>query len=851
MAPRDELEHYEATEAQDLTRLLRALRPPARAVQVPAPVDLTIRAEIWQAPVRRQVITLLPLARRDLVQLIRQALTENPLLEEGARAEDEDAPAGKLHAPHFRASADDLTDAAERYDNIWQACVPDGWDASGLPSQAPEAPYVSERPSSPPEALVPDVIVTQVGQAYQAVLNEAGISRLRLSQTYGRLRREGPLGPPEAEQYLDDKLRAAVWLIRSLEYRRRTLSTVAQSLVTRQRAFLDHGLAYLQPLALTEVADALGLHASTVRRVITNKYLATAHGIVALTEFFQSGIESYGGETMSSLTVKDRIKKLVAAEDPAKPLTDQQLVEVLAAENIKIARRTVTQYRRELKLPPANRRQPHGSTAGASRLSPDEEQRVRQALEAHARRRQAESPPQRDREETSGIPPEDEEPQRRRDDEAAASLHQWVEKISGIDFSKLAADPEGRAAYRDLQTVLAHPQLRPAVLLALRAFAQAAQAGATTPPPADAVEPVPRHQERPDVEALSSIHDLDHLLKRAIERVVTLLDIEHASIILLDEARQELYVTLSPKMQEVYRLVERVLHTTATVLLTGERGTGKDRIARIIHDSGPRAQGPFIAVTCAALPETLLEAELFGYEPGAFPDAAQRQPGRLELAAGGTLFLNEIGDMSAVLQAKFLQVLQDRQFERLGGTETITTDARIIAATNQDLERLMMEGRFRPDLFHRLNVYPIALPPLRERQEDLSPLTMFFLKRFSQELRKEVLGISKEAMGLLERYAWPGNVRELENVIERAVILCQGTVVTAQDLPPLREPLRTSVPSGEAITRPSGGIAMADLEKQLIQRALEQAHPNKSQAAKLLGLSRTQLRARMRLYGLE
>jgi transcriptional regulator with PAS, ATPase and Fis domain len=253
-------------------------------------------------------------------------------------------------------------------------------------------------------------------------------------------------------------------------------------------------------------------------------------------------------------------------------------------------------------------------------------------------------------------------------------------------------------------------------------------------------------------------------------------------------------------MQEVYRLVERVRHTTATVLLTGERGTGKDRIARIIHDSGPRAQGPFIAVNCAALPETLLEAELFGYERGAFPDATQRQPGRWELAAGGTLFLEEIEALSPGLQAKLLRVLHEKQFERVGGTETLTTDARIVVTAYQDLARLVAEGGFRPDLFYRLNVYPIALPPLRERQADLGPLTMFFLKSFSQTLRKEVLGISKEAMDLLERYAWPGNVRELE--------------------------------------------------KQLIQRALEQAQQNKSHAAKLLGLSRTQLRARMRHYGL-
>ena len=313
----------------------------------------------------------------------------------------------------------------------------------------------------------------------------------------------------------------------------------------------------------------------------------------------------------------------------------------------------------------------------------------------------------------------------------------------------------------------------------------------------------------------------------------------------------ETLVGESPKMQDVYRLVERVLNTITNVLLTGESGTGKELIARVIHYEGPRAKGPFIAVNCAAIPETLLEAELFGYERGAFTGATQRKPGRFELAAGGTLFLDEIGDMSPVLQSKLLRVLQEKEFERVGGTETLTHNARIVAATNQDLERLVAEGRFRKDLYYRLNVYPIALPPLRERQEDLSPLTMHFLKRFSQELRKEVQGISNEAMGLLERYTWPGNVRELENVIERAVILCQGTVVTAQDLPSLREHLKVPILNGDAFRLPANGIVLAELEKELIRQALEQTHHNKSHAARKLGLSRTQLRTRMRHYGLE
>ncbi|MBI3988530.1 MAG: sigma 54-interacting transcriptional regulator [candidate division NC10 bacterium] len=317
--------------------------------------------------------------------------------------------------------------------------------------------------------------------------------------------------------------------------------------------------------------------------------------------------------------------------------------------------------------------------------------------------------------------------------------------------------------------------------------------------------------------------------------------------------RFETLVGESPRMQEVYALVERVLNTTVTVLLTGESGTGKELIARIIHYKGPRAKGPFIALNCSAIPETLLEAELFGYEKGAFTGATRRKPGRFDLAAGGTLFLDEIGEMSPALQAKLLRVLQDKRFERLGGTETIATNARIVAATNQDLEKLIGEGRFREDLFYRLSVYPIHLPPLRERREDILPLAFHFLKKSSTELRKEVAGLSKEARELLVAYDWLGNVREVENVMERAIILCRGTVVGPEDLPlSLRERPKAPMPLAEGgFTLPPGGINLALLEKQLILQALKQANHNKSKASRLLGLSRTQLRTRMKNYGLE
>jgi RNA polymerase sigma-54 factor len=457
----------------------------------------------------QQAIKLLPMARLELVQVIRQELTENPMLEEVALAEDGYTPVEEDEAQNPAEAQDTLTDGKELYDINWQEYFPEDWEWKGLPSEEYEERFSYENAmrapttlsehllaqllmattdnverrvgaflignidddgylrgelddamtetqtdrgtvervlaliqtfdpagvgardlreclliqirllglegslletivveylpkleargsmhltdvakeltrtlhlsqdelamalrllkqldpkpglefsSEPAEAIVPDVIIVKVGQDYQVFLNDEGIPRLRISATYRRMLREGHLTQPEAKHYLEDKLRSAVWLIRSIEQRRQTLYKVANSLVKFQREFLDHGLAHLKPLVLKDVAEDIGMHESTVSRVTTNKYMYTEQGIFELKYFFHSGIESYGGETMSSLTVKDRIKKLVAAEDPAKPLTDQQLVEVLAAENVKIARRTVTKYRRELKLPPANRR---------------------------------------------------------------------------------------------------------------------------------------------------------------------------------------------------------------------------------------------------------------------------------------------------------------------------------------------------------------------------------------------------------------------------------------------------------------------------------------------------------------
>jgi Nif-specific regulatory protein len=345
-------------------------------------------------------------------------------------------------------------------------------------------------------------------------------------------------------------------------------------------------------------------------------------------------------------------------------------------------------------------------------------------------------------------------------------------------------------------------------------------------------------------------------LALAIENAQLIQALQEENLSLREEVGQgerfEIPVSASPRMQEVSRLVAQVLSLPVTILLTGESGTGKEVLARAIHAQGPRAQGPFIAVNCAAIPEALLEAELFGYERGAFTGATRRKPGRFELAAGGTLLLDEIGEMSLALQVKLLRVLQEKRVERLGGTASLALDARIIVATNQDLERLVAQRQFRADLFYRLNIYPIPLPPLRERKEDILPLAQHFLRKYSRELRKEGVGLSDGAQELLLRYEWPGNIRELENAIYRAVIVSRGALITIQDLPlELRERPRDTPVSGEGFRLPPEGLDLPALEKQLIRQALEQAHHNKSQASRLLHLSRMQLRTRVKNYGLE
>jgi Nif-specific regulatory protein len=287
----------------------------------------------------------------------------------------------------------------------------------------------------------------------------------------------------------------------------------------------------------------------------------------------------------------------------------------------------------------------------------------------------------------------------------------------------------------------------------------------------------------------------------------------------------------SVSMRQVYEQVGQVARTNATALIRGESGTGKELVAQAIHTNSLRARQPFVKVNCAALPETLFESELFGHERGAFTGAHARRKGRFELAQGGTLFLDEIAELSPTTQAKLLRVLQSREFERLGGSETLRTDVRIIAATNSDMERAVGTGAFREDLYYRLNVFTITLPSLSERRADVPALAEYFLAKYAGEHRRKVARISSGALEALSQYSWPGNVRELENVIERAVVVCEGFVIQEHHLP---ESMRTGTRSRQQ-ERPTLADAVARLERELIEQALRDARGNCAQAARALG----------------
>jgi len=304
----------------------------------------------------------------------------------------------------------------------------------------------------------------------------------------------------------------------------------------------------------------------------------------------------------------------------------------------------------------------------------------------------------------------------------------------------------------------------------------------------------------------------------------------------------------SRAIADVKALLQKVAASPAsTVLLTGESGTGKDLAAKVLHYQSDRAARPFMNITCSALPESILESELFGHERGAFTDARQQKRGLLETADGGTVFLDEIGEMAPALQAKLLRFLEEKAFKRVGGVADIRVDVRVIAATNRTLEDEVKKGRFREDLYYRLNVLPIVLPPLRARAEDIPTLVHYFVDGYNAEFKKRVTGLTDDATRTLQTYGWPGNIRELRNAVERAMLLAEGDRLTARDFPVAAAGARLT----EAVELPAGGIDLEKLERSLVAQALERSGWNQTRAAALLGLNRDQIRYRIEKFKLE
>ncbi len=353
-------------------------------------------------------------------------------------------------------------------------------------------------------------------------------------------------------------------------------------------------------------------------------------------------------------------------------------------------------------------------------------------------------------------------------------------------------------------------------------------------------------------------------LKKVIAKAARAHEIERQNVhAAAPDVERAPLVGQSPALRAVYEVIAKVADSPSTVLISGESGTGKELVARALHRRSSRRDRPLIKVNCAAIPKDLVESELFGYEKGAFTGAVGSKPGRFELADGGTLFLDEIGEVPVEMQVKLLRALQESEFERVGGIKTLRVDVRLIAATNRDLKALIAEGRFREDLYYRLAVVPIALPPLRERREDIPLLVEHFIEKYDARLGKRVERVDDEAMQLLTSYHWPGNIRELENLMERSVLFADGPVITAASLPDsLRErapgapPIAAVGPLG-AIAAPSGASmkeivrqAQLELERELIVRALEETSGNVTRAAKRLQISRKSLQIKMKELGL-
>jgi DNA-binding NtrC family response regulator len=332
-----------------------------------------------------------------------------------------------------------------------------------------------------------------------------------------------------------------------------------------------------------------------------------------------------------------------------------------------------------------------------------------------------------------------------------------------------------------------------------------------------------------------------------VERIIRVKNLERENAILRRKLTRQYrfhdLVSKNPRMAEIFELVREVASQRSTVLVQGESGTGKELVARAIHFSGDRGQGPFVAVSCAALAETLLESELFGHEKGSFTGALAQRKGKFELADRGTLFLDEIGDISPKLQVDLLRVLQERRFFRVGGTAEIAVDVRVVAATHRDLEADVREGRFRDDLFYRLNVINVRIPPLRERREDVPLLAQEFLDRLSHEFGREVSGISEEALRVLMDHDWPGNVRELENAVERALVTCKTGVLGAEDFAFLARPAGAS--GGTALPP---GLTLQEMEKEYIAATLQRMQGNVKGAAEALGIDRSTLYDKIKRY---
>lgn len=346
------------------------------------------------------------------------------------------------------------------------------------------------------------------------------------------------------------------------------------------------------------------------------------------------------------------------------------------------------------------------------------------------------------------------------------------------------------------------------------------------------------------------IDELKIIVKKAFERI----NLVTENTYLKQEIEEKFYfpgvVGKSESMKKVIELIDAVSKTDSLVLIEGESGTGKELVAKAIHQNSHRKNNPFIVLNCGALSEGVLESELFGHEKGSFSGAFTQRKGRFELANSGTLFIDEVGELSLSAQTRLLRVLQEKEFERVGGTYPIKVDVRIIAATNKNLEKEVKENRFREDLFYRLNVFKINVPPLRDRKEDIIELSNFFISKFTKEMNKKITGLSPEAIKILKNYSWPGNIRELQNVIERAVVLCKDDIITPRELP---DNLSKEVEMRDQIEIKSGETldsAMERIEKSIILKALKKCGFSQTRTAEYLGVKRTTLRYKLEKYGL-